>query len=59
MNPIAPVKLLLAALRKWYRPSTASIEMVQRIAALILLPPDLDANYQAAKAETWPRPGSD
>lgn len=29
-------------------------EMVRRIAALILLQPDLDANYQTVKADTWP-----
>jgi hypothetical protein len=32
-------------------------EMVRRIAALILLQPDLDANYEAVKADTWPWPG--
>ena len=31
-------------------------EMIRRIAALILLQPELDANYQAAKADTWPWP---
>ena len=31
-------------------------EMVRRIAALILLQPDLDANYEAVKADTWARP---
>ncbi len=31
-------------------------EMVRRIAALILLQPNLDANYQAVKADTWPWP---
>ena len=31
-------------------------EMVRRLAALILLQPDLDANYEAAKAETWEWP---
>ena len=33
-------------------------EMVRRIAALILLQPDLDANYQTVKADTWPWPQS-
>ncbi|MCH7701286.1 MAG: N-6 DNA methylase [Planctomycetes bacterium] len=31
-------------------------EMVRRIAALILLQPELDANYAAVKADTWPWP---
>jgi hypothetical protein len=31
-------------------------EMARRIAALILLQPELDANYQAVKADTWPWP---
>jgi hypothetical protein len=31
-------------------------EMAQRIAALILMQPDLDANYEAVKADTWPWP---
>jgi len=31
-------------------------EMARRIAALILLQPQLDANYQAVKADTWPWP---
>jgi hypothetical protein len=31
-------------------------EMVRRIAALILLQPELDANYQTVKADTWPWP---
>lgn len=33
-------------------------EMARRIAALILLQPELDANYQAVKADTWPWPKS-
>ena len=33
-------------------------EMARRIAALILLQPDLDANYQTVKADTWPWPQS-
>jgi hypothetical protein len=32
-------------------------QMVRRIAALILLQPDLDNNYKAAKSDTWPWPG--
>lgn len=31
-------------------------EMVRRIAALILLQPELDKNYEASKADTWPWP---
>jgi hypothetical protein len=31
-------------------------EMARRIAALILMQPDLDANYAALKADTWPWP---
>jgi hypothetical protein len=31
-------------------------ETARRIAALILLQPELDANYQAVKADTWPWP---
>lgn len=31
-------------------------EMVRRLAALILLQPGLDANYEAVKAYTWPWP---
>ncbi|NQU44433.1 N-6 DNA methylase, partial [bacterium] len=31
-------------------------EMVRRIAALILMQEDLDRNYQAVKADTWPWP---
>lgn len=31
-------------------------DMVRRIAALILLAPELDANYEACKAETWAWP---
>ena len=31
-------------------------EMVRRIAALILLQPELNANYEAVKADTWPWP---
>ena len=31
-------------------------EMVRRIAALILLQPDLDKNYESVKADTWPWP---
>ncbi|MBN1918781.1 MAG: N-6 DNA methylase [Verrucomicrobia bacterium] len=31
-------------------------EMVRRIAALILLQPELDKNYRAVKADTWPWP---
>ena len=31
-------------------------EMVRRIAALILLEPELDANYEAVKADTYPWP---
>jgi hypothetical protein len=31
-------------------------EMARRIAALILMQPDLDANYEALKADTWPWP---
>ncbi len=31
-------------------------EMARRIAALILLQPDLDADYEAVKADTWPWP---
>lgn len=34
-------------------------EVVRRIAALILLQPDLDANYHAVKADTWPWPRND
>ncbi|MBN1475290.1 hypothetical protein JXA47_00905, partial [Candidatus Sumerlaeota bacterium] len=34
-------------------------EMVRRIAALIALQADLDRNYQAVKADTWPWPGID
>jgi hypothetical protein len=30
--------------------------MARRIAALILMQPDLDANYDAVKADTWPWP---
>ena len=33
-------------------------EMARRLAALILLQPDLDANYQVVKADTWPWPPS-
>jgi hypothetical protein len=32
-------------------------EVVRRIAALILLGPELDANYEAVKADTWPWKG--
>lgn len=28
-------------------------EMVRRIAALILMQPELDANYERVKADTW------
>lgn len=28
-------------------------EMVRRIAALVLMQPELDANYERAKADTW------
>lgn len=31
-------------------------EMARRIAALILMQPELDANYEAVKADTWPWP---
>jgi len=31
-------------------------EVARRIAALILMQPDLDANYEAVKADTWPWP---
>jgi hypothetical protein len=31
-------------------------EMARRIAALILIQPELDANYEAVKADTWPWP---
>ena len=31
-------------------------EMVRRIAALILLQPELDKNYETVKADTWPWP---
>jgi hypothetical protein len=31
-------------------------EMTRRIAALILMQPDLDANYEGVKADTWPWP---
>ncbi|HEX04067.1 MAG TPA: hypothetical protein ENH10_02790 [Bacteroidetes bacterium] len=31
-------------------------EMVRRIASLILLQPELNANYEAVKADTWPWP---
>ncbi|MFC1736438.1 hypothetical protein ACFL1X_09980 [Candidatus Hydrogenedentota bacterium] len=31
-------------------------EMVRRIAALILLQPDLDKNYETVKSDTWPWP---
>jgi hypothetical protein len=31
-------------------------EMAQRIAALILMQAELDANYEAVKADTWPWP---
>ena len=31
-------------------------EMASRIAALILMQPELDANYEAVKADTWPWP---
>lgn len=31
-------------------------EMVRRIAALILMQPELDASYEAVKADTWPWP---
>ncbi len=31
-------------------------EMARRIAALILMQSDLDANYEAIKADTWPWP---
>jgi hypothetical protein len=30
--------------------------MSRRIAALILLQPELDANYEAVKSDTWPWP---
>ncbi len=30
--------------------------MTRRIAALILLQPELDKNYEAVKADTWPWP---
>lgn len=33
-------------------------EMIRRIAALILLQPDLDKNYEIVKSETWPWPNS-
>jgi len=32
------------------------MNMARRIAALILMQPELDANYEAAKADTWPWP---
>ncbi len=31
-------------------------EMIRRIAALLLMVPELDANYEAVKADTWPWP---
>jgi hypothetical protein len=31
-------------------------EMARRIAALILMQPELDANYETVKADTWPWP---
>ena len=31
-------------------------EMARRIAALILMQPELDASYEAVKADTWPWP---
>ena len=31
-------------------------QMTRRIAALVLLQDELDANYQAVKADTWPWP---
>jgi hypothetical protein len=31
-------------------------EMARRIALLVLMQPDLDANYEAVKADTWPWP---
>jgi len=31
-------------------------EMARRIAALVLMQPELDANYEAVKADTWPWP---
>jgi len=31
-------------------------EMARRIAALILMQPELDANYEAVKSDTWPWP---
>ena len=31
-------------------------DMVRRIASLILLQPELDGNYEAIKADTWPWP---
>ncbi len=31
-------------------------EVVRRIAAILLLGPALDANYEAVKADTWPWP---
>jgi hypothetical protein len=31
-------------------------EMARRIASLVLMQPDLDANYEAVKADTWPWP---
>ena len=32
------------------------MNMARRIAALILMQPDLDANYEAVKADAWPWP---
>lgn len=32
-------------------------DAVRRIAALILLRPELDANYEAVKADAWSWPG--
>jgi hypothetical protein len=33
------------------------MEMARRIAAIVLLEPALDANYEAVKANTYPWPG--
>jgi hypothetical protein len=50
-----------AILRRGLRVEEAEYvtEMAQRIAALILMQPDLDANYEAVKADTWPWPRSE
>ncbi len=36
---------------------TALSVVVRRSAAILLLGPALDANYEAVKADTWPWPG--